>query len=253
MDFQLRGRHALITGASGNLGGAIATALAMQGVSVSLLYGSERSEASTKTLADRLSCLDDVDACALFGDVTRDEGISQAVEQTLNRFGSLEIVVNNAGIFTTASHDQIDEHTWDRVFDINMKGMWRVNRYTFDALYESKGAVVQVCSINAFRPGFGHTVHYDASKGAVAAYTRSLAAEYAPYGIRVNGVAPGLLDAQILHERAPDLVDRYESRSALHRLVKPDEIASIVCFLASEASSAMVGEILVADCGYGMM
>lgn len=253
MDFGLQGRHALITGASGNLGGAVATSLAMQGVSVALLYGSEHSKEATEALAKRLACLDGVDALAIHGDVTSEEVMAGAVRETLERFGSLEIVVNNAGIFTSAPQNRLSEEAWDRIFAINVKGMWRVNRLTFDALCDTSGVVVNVCSINAFRPGFGHTVHYDASKGAVAAYSRSLAAEYAPYGIRVNAVAPGLIDAPVLHEQAPDLVERYEQRSALRSLVKPEEIASVICFLASDAASAMTGEILVADCGYGMM
>lgn len=253
MDFGLRNKHALVTGSSGNLGGAIATALAMQGVSVALLYGSERSRERTVLLADRLSCLDDVEAFALHGDVRDADSVKQAVFDTVSRFGSLDIVVNNAGIFTTSTQEQLPEDEWDAVMDINVKGMWRVDRAAFTALQVSRGVVVNVCSINAFRPGFGQTVHYDASKGAVAAYTRSLAAEYAPFGVRVNAVAPGLLDARSLREQAPDLVERYEQRAALKRLVSPQEIASIVCFLASSASSAMTGEIVAADCGYAMM
>ncbi|MDD4220567.1 MAG: SDR family oxidoreductase, partial [Sphaerochaetaceae bacterium] len=105
----------------------------------------------------------------------------------------------------------------------------------------------------AFRPGFGGTAHYDASKGAVASYTRSLAKEYAPFNIRVNAVAPGLIDAVQLREHAPDLVELYEHRAALKQLVKPQEVASIVCFLSSAASRPMTGEIVRADCGYGMM
>ena len=253
MNFGLQGRHTLVTGASGNLGGVVATALAMQGVSVALLYGSVHSKDATEALARRLACLDGVEALAMYGDVTNEEVMTGAVEETLERFGTLEIVVNNAGIFTSAPQSLLREEAWDRVFSVNVKGMWRVNRLTFEALCETKGVVVNVCSINAFRPGFGHTVHYDASKGAVAAYSRSLAAEYAPYGIRVNAVAPGLIDAPVLHEQAPDLAERYEQRSALKRLVKPEAIASIICFLASDAAFAMTGEILVADCGYGMM
>jgi NAD(P)-dependent dehydrogenase (short-subunit alcohol dehydrogenase family) len=253
MDFGLQGKRALVTGASGNLGGAIATALAMQGVSVALLYGTKSSRERTELLANRLSCLDHVDSFACYGNVRDDTVIKSAVDETISRFGTLDIVVNNAGIFTSSSQQELSEEDWDAVMDINLKGIWRVLKSTFEVLQESRGVVVNVASINALRPGFGLTAHYDASKGAVAAYTRSLAAEYAPYGIRVNAVAPGLLDARSLREHAPDLVRLYEQRAALGRLVSPQEIASLVCFLSSGASSAMTGEIVAADCGYAMM
>ncbi len=253
MDFELQGKKALVTGASGNLGGAIATALALQGVSVALLYGSPTSKETTKKLADRLSCLDGVEALALCADVRDEKMLISSIDACITQFGSLDIVINNAGIFTSSLQSDLPEEQWDAVMDINIKGMWRVCRLTLPFLQETQGTVVNICSINAFRPGFGGTAHYDASKGAVAAYTRSLAKEYGPYGVRVNAVAPGLIDAVQLREHAPDLVEAYEQRAALKQLVKPEEIASIVCFLSSAASQAMTGEIVVADCGYGMM
>jgi NAD(P)-dependent dehydrogenase (short-subunit alcohol dehydrogenase family) len=253
MDFDLRKKHALITGAGGNLGGAIATELAMQGVSVALMYGSFQSKERTKRLAERLSCFDDVDAFAIHCDITDAKGVHDAIQACIERFSSIDILVNNAGIFTSSSQEDLAETDWDAVMDINVKGLWRTVRECSQALKQSRGVVVNVCSINAFRPGFGNTAHYDASKGAIAAYTRSLAAEYAPYGVRVNAVAPGLLDSRSLREHAPDLVGLYTQRAALRRLVSPQEIASIICFLASGASSAMTGEIVAADCGYAMM
>lgn len=253
MDFELRGKKALVTGASGNLGSAIATTLAMQGVSVGLFYGSPSSLGPTQRLAQRLSCLDFVDALVLPGDVRNEEILNDSIATFLAHFGKLDILVNNAGIFTSSSQLDLPEKDWDAVMDINVKGMWRMCRLSFPHLVQSRGSVVNICSINAFRPGFGGTAHYDASKGAVAAYTRSLAAEFAPHGIRVNAVAPGLIDAVRLRDDAPNLVDRYENRAALKRLVAPEDIAQIVAFLASDASRAMTGEIVAADCGYGMM
>lgn len=253
IDFNLRGKVALVSGASGNLGGAIATAFALQGVSVGLLYGSVSSCERTEALARRLSCLDGVRACALHADLHVEKLCSRAVETAFDEFGSLDILVNNAGIFSESDQVSLSEKMWDEVMDTNVKGLWRMCRLSFEHLASSRGAVVNLCSINAFRPGFGGTVHYDASKGAVASYTRSLAAEWARHGIRVNAVAPGLVDAKRLHETAADLVERYERRAALGRLVTAEDVASIVCFLASDASRAMTGEIVSADCGYGMM
>lgn len=253
MDFNLRSKVALVSGASGNLGGVIASSLAMQGASVALLYGSAHSLETTERLAQRLSCLEGVQAIAIRCDVRNEASVSRAIDAVRSRFGQLDIVVNNVGIFTTSDQETLSEDDWDAVMDTNVKGLWRVVRLAFPLLLQSESVVVNICSINAFRPGFGNTAHYDASKGAVAAYTRSLAAEWARYGIRVNAVAPGLISSDRLLEDAPDLVERYERRAALGCLVDPGDIASIVCFLASEASRAMTGEIVTADCGYGMM
>ncbi len=252
IDFGLCGKVALVTGASGNLGGAIASALAMQGASVGLFYGSDHSRARTESLARRLACLDGVRAQAVLADVRSEASVHDAIELSVSQLGEPDILVNNAGIFSVSSQEDLTEEAWDAVMDTNIKGVWRMCRLALVHLMQVRGTIVNICSINAFRPGFGGTAHYDASKGALVSYTRSLASELAPFGIRVNGVAPGLIDAPSLHEHTPDLVRRYRSRAALGRLVTTEEIASIVCFLASGASSAMTGEIMTADCGYGM-
>ena len=253
MDFQLQNKVALVTGASGNLGRAICRALAQSGAKVALLYGSSKSETMTSLFAGELAERYGVETMACHGDVCSEEVMSQAMDSVVTRFGSLSIVVNNAGIFTVGEQESLSEWDYDRVMDTNMKGLWRTCRLAIPFLRSSVGSIVNICSINAFHPGFGGTAHYDASKGAVAAYTRSLAKELAGQGIRVNAVAPGLLESDSLRTGAPDLVELYEKRSALKRLVKPDEIACMVCLLASEAASAMTGEVLNVDCGYVMM
>ncbi len=253
MDFQLQGKVAMVTGASGNLGRAISLALAQSGAAVALLYGSMRSMRPTEEYAHELSRMHNARTMALHGDVRSEASMLAAVSEVVAKFGSLSILVNNAGVFTVGRQETLAEPDWDTVMDTNVKGMWRTCRLATRYLRDSKGVVVNICSINAVHPGFGGTAHYDASKGAVAAYTRSLAKELGPDGIRVNAVAPGLLMADTLQSESRDLVDMYERRAVLGRLVEPAEIASVVCFLASKASSAMTGEVLSADCGYVMM
>jgi NAD(P)-dependent dehydrogenase (short-subunit alcohol dehydrogenase family) len=115
-------------------------------------------------------------------------------------------------------------------------------------VFAPSGAIVNIASINALHPGFGKTVSYDASKGAVVAYTQSLAAEIAP--IRVNAVAPGLLDAPYLHAEGNTVREQFESRALLGRMVKPEEVAQAVLFEAE--NTAMTGQVIVVDCGYLM-
>lgn len=140
------------------------------------------------------------------------------------------------------------ESEWQRVFDINVTGLFRLTQQCIPLLRERKGCIVNIASINALHPGFGGTIHYDASKGAVVAYTKSLAKELGPF-IRVNAVAPGLLQAPYLDDANP-LKQHYEERSLLHSLVDPGEVAKVVQLLSD--CRAMTGELVGVDCGYLM-
>ena len=112
------------------------------------------------------------------------------------------------------------------------------------------GAIINISSINALHPGFGKTAHYDASKGAVTAYTKSLAAELAASRIRVNAIAPGLIDSDALREHFPELVTMVEQRTPLQQLGTAEDVAHSVVFLASRAASHITGMTMVVDGGY---
>ncbi len=230
-------RTVLVTGGTSNLGRAICRLYIQEGDQVTATYAHNREGALAlkRELGDRLT-IEELDLL--------DE---RSIISLFSRLGQLDVLVNNSGLFTLADQESLDASEWDRVFDTNVKGLFLVTRSALPLLKQSpSGSIVNIASINALHPGFGQTAHYDASKGAVVAYTKSLAAEVAP--IRVNAVAPGLLDAPYLSDVDNPVRAMFESRALLRRMVKVEEVASSVVFLSH--AEAITGQTLVVDCGY---
>ncbi len=230
-------RTVLVTGGTSNLGSAICRLFIQEGEHVIATYAHNREGALAlkKELGDRLA-IEELDLL--------EEGSIKALFSKLEK---LDVLVNNSGLFTLSDQESLEASEWDRVFDTNVKGLFLVTRSALPLLKKSSsGSIVNIASINAMHPGFGQTAHYDASKGAVVAYTSSLAAEVAP--IRVNAVAPGLLDAPYLSDVNNPIRTMFESRAPLKRMVKVEEVASSVSFLSR--AKAITGQTLVVDCGY---
>lgn len=217
-------RKALITGGNSNLGKAIRKAFEEKGYEVYYTVSSKEKVDGPRAIAADL----------------RDEN---AVVAALSAFKELDVLVNNAGIFTEGSQDSLSSELFDAVMDLNVKGLFLVTRTLLPALKRASGSIVNISSMNAMHPGFGTTAHYDASKGAVSSYTASLAAET---GLRVNAVAPGLIDVQGL--RGSDLEKRWNGHTVRNRMMKPEEIAKAVVFLAE--SNGIYGQTLLVDNGY---
>jgi NAD(P)-dependent dehydrogenase (short-subunit alcohol dehydrogenase family) len=192
-------------------------------------------------------------------DISKEKAVEALFEKIASdpRFGRIDILVNNSGIFSSSLQTELSAAEWQRLFDVNVKGLFLCSREAARQMQTTGGGViVNLASINALHPGFGMTAHYDATKGAVAAYTRSLAAELGPLGIRVNAVAPGLVDSAGLRASSPELADMVEERNPLRNragkssLVHAEEVADAAVFLASHMARSITGEILVVDRGY---
>jgi 3-oxoacyl-[acyl-carrier protein] reductase len=250
--FSLVGKRALVTGGSGNLGSGISYALARAGASVAISYmGNSSRDRAEKTVKKLRQYEAGVEAEAFQADLRKEEDVQNLLRQVVGKFGGLDILVNNSGVFSQSLQEKLSLDSWREVFDINVQGLFLCSREAVPFLRKAEGGVIiNIASINALHPGFGETAHYDASKGAVSAYTRSLAAEIAKEGIRVNAVAPGLIDSAGLRASAKELAEMYESRAPLGRLVTRENVGNTVVFLSSDAASAITGEILTIDCGY---
>jgi 3-oxoacyl-[acyl-carrier protein] reductase len=245
----LSGQVAIVTGGGRGIGRAIARTLGAAGASVAVAYHTSREGAEAITAEIEAA---GSQALAVQTDVRRADQVEALVITVVERLGHIDALVNNAGIFTQDLQTELGEADWDAVLDTNLKGLWLCTKAVANQMIAQGkgGCIVNLSSINAVHPGFGGTAHYDASKGGVMAYTRSLAAELAPHNIRVNAVGPGLTDSPDLRKQAPELVSTVEARTPLRRLGQPEEMAKVVLFLVSPLASWVTGQTVFADGGY---
>lgn len=247
--FDLSGQVAVVTGGAVNIGRGISLALAGAGAAVAIVFNS--SEDPAREVVEEIERKGGR-AVALAADVRDRERVEGVFQSVLDLFGRIDILVNNAGIFTVSPQIDLSPDDWDAVLDTNLKGIFLYSRTAAKLMIAQGdgGRIVNIASINGMHPGFGGTAHYDASKGGVIAYTRSLAAELAPNGIRVNAVCPGLMDSRNLRKDAPELAEKVEARTPLKRLGRPEDIGNAVLFLVSRAADWITGETLTVDGGY---
>ena len=244
MDLRLAEKRALVTGGSRGIGRSIVLALAKQGVSVAACYHRE-SEAVTSLAAE----LDRVGrGCFVIqADVSDETAVTQLAETVRNRLGRLDILVNNAGVISHIALNDLQLAEWRRVIDTNLTSMYLVTRAVLDLIPEG-GSVINVTSAVA-TVGMPAATHYTASKAGIIGFTRSLCKELGPRGIRVNGIAPGIIETDQASRLAPEQRIRYAKLAALNRLGQPDEVAGAVLFLASDLSRFVSGVILNVDGG----
>jgi NAD(P)-dependent dehydrogenase (short-subunit alcohol dehydrogenase family) len=244
------GKTALVTGAAKGIGRATAEAFARAGAHVALV---DRDRARAEAAA-RESSQHGAGTLALEADVTSRSDLDRAVAACVAAFGSLDVLVNNAGIHFARAIDEYSDEEIDLVLAVNLKGAFHAIRAALPALRRSKGAIVSVSSMTAL-VGQDRGAAYVASKGALVSLTKALALELAADGIRVNCVCPAGVDTPLMREWAATLPDPeavLRGQAAMHlvnRLATADEIASAILFLASPAASFITGVSLPVEGG----
>ena len=237
----------LITGASRGIGRAAAILFAKNGYNVSVNYNNSHNDAQELMKF----MVKNGHSCAAFkADVSKKEQAKDLVLQTVNYFGSLDIIVNNAGIAQTKLFTDITENDWDNMFDVNVKGIYFVLHSALPYLISQKsGKVINVSSMWGIS-GASCEVHYSASKAAVIGLTKSLAKELAPSNITVNCICPGVIKTDMLKEYSADEIKALEDKTPLNRLGTPEDVAKSIYFLASNDADFITGQVLSVDGGF---
>jgi NAD(P)-dependent dehydrogenase (short-subunit alcohol dehydrogenase family) len=245
---RLRGKVALITGAASGIGAACALRFAQEGAAIAGLDIAEPPEEQWGKLKALTA---DVDFQA--ADVRDEASVEAAVQAAAERFGRIDVLLNAAGVAGIGGVDILAAEEWDRVLDINLKGTYLVSKYVVQKmLKQGSGSVINLASVEGLE-GMQQQAAYNASKGGVVLLTRSMAVDYAPQGIRVNCLCPGLIETPMTNLlKAEELKGVREAFIKLHpigRAGQPEEVAAAALFLASDDASFVTGHALVVDGG----
>jgi NAD(P)-dependent dehydrogenase (short-subunit alcohol dehydrogenase family) len=248
--FDLSSRVAVVTGGNRGLGEAFSHALAEAGARLVI---AARDDARSRGVVDAITAAGG-EAIAVQSDVTDPAQVASMVEEVTDSLGPIEVLINNAGVCYHRPALEVPDDEWDRVFDVNVRGLWHCAKAVGRQMVERRtGSIVNIGSISANivnRPQMQPA--YNASKAAVHHLTRSLAAEWAPHGVRVNALAPGYIKTDIAPVDRPEFRRYWIEDAPMQRYGFPEELGPSIVYLASDASSFMTGSVVVIDGGYSL-
>jgi NAD(P)-dependent dehydrogenase (short-subunit alcohol dehydrogenase family) len=237
---RLEGKVALVTGAASGIGGACARRFADEGARVGGID----------------ITVPDAHPCGAFAaaDVRDSVAVTAAVAEIVAKIGTIDVLVNAAGVSSFGTADTIDEAEWSRVLDINLKGTWLVARAVLPGMVAQRaGSIVNLASVEGIEGGQSQTA-YNASKGGVVLLTRSMAVDYGPNNVRVNCLCPGMIQtpmtAPLQDGGLRPVLEWFEAQHLLGRCGQPEEVAAAALFLASDDASFVTGHALAVDGGY---
>jgi len=241
----LKGKTALITGSARGIGKAIADRLATSGASVVI---SDIMEDVAKATADEFNSKG-FDAMAVKADVSDKNDTAKLIDDTIERFGKIDIVVNNAGITKDTLLIRMNESDWDAVLNVNLKGAFLVSQAAAKVMIKQRsGRIVNISSVVGRMGNAGQT-NYAASKAGLIGFTKSAAKELASRGITVNAIAPGFIDTEMTGKMSDEAKEKLFNLIPLKRLGTPEDIASVTAFLVSDDAAYITGQVIGVDGG----
>jgi len=245
-EIALKDKIAIVTGAAQGIGRGIALALAESGAKVAVVDVVDKINDVLKAIRDLGS-----DGLALKCNVADHEEVKKAAEKVFNAYGRVDVLINNAGIYPFKPFVAMTEEDWDKVMNVNVKGVFNFTKAVLPKMIELQyGKIVNLSSVAGEELGYASLVHYSASKSAVVGFTRSLALEVASYGINVNSVCPGAVETPgATGQISKELYEQKKNSIPLGRWGKPEDIANTVVFLVSEYSSYITGQCIIIDGG----
>ncbi len=250
--FKLDNKLAVVTGAAQGLGKAMAEAMADCGADIAVLdLNEDKASETAKYIEETYG----VKSRAFQVNVADAEACQKAVDKVYEEWGHIDILLNNAGICINEDAENVPLDSWHKVIDINMNGVWYMSQAVGRIMIEQKyGNIINISSMSGFIVNDPQgQVSYNTSKAGVAHMTKSLAAEWVKYGIRVNSIAPGYMDTDLVHktyEADGEWARRWNSMTPMKRPGRPAELGPLAVYLASDASTYMTGSVILCDGGY---
>ncbi|MBR5490407.1 MAG: SDR family oxidoreductase [Oscillospiraceae bacterium] len=238
---------ALITGSSRGIGRAIALRLGKEGYDICINFIEREDKAlEVKAMLEAMGCR----AMIYRADVANRSEVEAMVAAVKSRFGAVSLLVSNAGIAGQCLIQDVSDEMWDRFFDVNVRGAFNCTQAVLpDMISAKQGNIITISSIWGLR-GASCEVVYSATKAALIGLSKSLAMELAPSGIRVNCIAPGVIDTDMLDSLPDDIMDSLADMTPMGRIGRPEDIAGAVAFFAKEEASFITGQVLTADGGF---
>ncbi|MCP6719572.1 MAG: 3-oxoacyl-[acyl-carrier-protein] reductase [Patescibacteria group bacterium] len=236
----------LITGSSQGIGRAIALKLASEKAKVALNDIRSQEENLRKLKEEVRSLGTEVEY--FFADVSNLDEIEKMVEKVKEKFGRLDVLVNNAGIAQDKTLAKMTKNEWQKVIDVNLTGVFNCTKASLPQIIQNQGKIINMSSVVGQKGNFGQT-NYAAAKAGIIGFTKSLAKEVGRFGVTVNAIVPGFIETRLTKDLSPEIKLTVKKLTALGRLGQPEEVANLVAFLASEQAKFITGAVINIDGG----